>query len=69
MANTTVSESNEIEYKTVKKRECAYVTASYFVREGKSFTRTYQEYILRKDGKGNWKILGYHQVKGVIDDE
>lgn len=69
LADTTVSSSNEIDYKTVDGRECAFVTASYFIKEGNSYNRTYQEYVLRKDGDKNWKIVGYQLVKGDSADE
>lgn len=67
LADTTVSSSNEIDYKTVDGKECAFVTASYFIKEGNSYNRTYQEYILRKDTDKNWKIVGYQLVKGDSD--
>lgn len=69
IADTTVSSSSEIEYKTVDGKECAFVTASYFIKEGNSYTRTYEEYILRKDEDEKWKILGYHLVEGDKSDE
>ncbi len=69
LADTTVSSSNEVEYRTVDGQECAYVTASYFVKEGNSYTRNYEEYVLRKDSDKNWKILGYQLVKGDSSDE
>ena len=69
IADTTVSSSSEIEYKTVDGKECAFVTASYFIKEGNSYTRTYEEYILRKDEEKKWKILGYHLVEGDKSDE
>lgn len=40
----------------------AYVTATYFVKEKKEFSRTYQMYVLRKDDEGKWKILTYYQI-------
>lgn len=69
LADTTVSSSSEVEFKTVDGQECAYVTASYFSKEGNSYTRTYEEYVLRKDADKNWKILGYQLVKGDSSDE
>ncbi|MCI8327642.1 MAG: hypothetical protein HFI37_07685 [Lachnospiraceae bacterium] len=64
LADTTVSNTNEIEYKKVDGKECAYVTASYFMKEGNSYSRTYQEYILRKGTEKDWRIVGYQLVKG-----
>ncbi len=45
------------------------MTASYFVKEGNSYTRTYEEYVLRKDTNKQWKILGYQLTKGDSSDE
>lgn len=59
--SVTVSTSNEVEYREVEGRECAYVEASYYVKGDKESARSIQTYILRKDGEGNWKILGVYQ--------
>lgn len=66
IATTTVSDSNDVQYKTVGGRECAYVNASYFMKEGDNgdFSRTTQCYVLRKDEAENWKILGFSLVGG-----
>jgi len=69
ISDTTVSDSSDIEYKTVDGKECAYVVSSYFVKEGKSYSRTYQKYVLRKDDDGEWKILGYKMVEGESSDD
>lgn len=42
--------------------DLAYVTSTYFVKEKKEFTRTYQMYVLRKDDQGRWKILTYYKI-------
>lgn len=69
ISDTKVENSSDIEYQKVKGDECAYVTASYFVKEGNSYTRTYEEYVLRKDTNKQWKILGYQLAKGESSDE
>ncbi len=57
---TRICDSDEVVYDEIENRECAYVKASYFMKQGKGkFERTNQEYLLRKDENGNWKILGY----------
>lgn len=57
IVSSTVSDSNEVQYKKVNGYECAFVSTYYFIREGSSYTRTYEDFCLRKDSKGNWKIL------------
>ena len=57
IVSSTVSDSKEVQYKTVNGYECAFVSVYYFIREGSSYTRTYEDFCLRKDAKGHWKIL------------
>lgn len=69
ITSTSVSSSNEVKYQKVDGDECAYVTASYFINENKSYSRTYQTYVLRKDKEGKWKILVFYQTEGDTSDE
>ncbi|SDB42545.1 hypothetical protein SAMN02910298_02086 [Pseudobutyrivibrio sp. YE44] len=57
IVSSTISDSKEVQYKTVNGYECAFLTCNYFVREGSSYDRTYEDFCLRKDSNGNWKIL------------
>lgn len=57
IVSSSVSDSKEVEYKTVNGHECAYVSTYYFIREGSSYERTYEDFCLRKDSDGRWKIL------------
>lgn len=60
---TGICESDEVRYKEIEGRKCAYVQASYFTREGKSdFFKAYEDYLLRQDNDGNWKILAFKLV-------
>ena len=54
IASSAVDSSNDVEYKEVDGDDCAYVKASYFIKEGSAYSRTYQMYVLRKDADGNW---------------
>ena len=69
IASTSVSSSNDVEFKTIDGRECAYVETAYFIKEGNSFNRTYQMYLLRKDEDGNWKIVAFQKIKGDSSDD
>lgn len=64
IVSSDVCDSNDVHYQKIDGDECAYVTASYFIDEAKSYSRTYQMYVLRKDEDGNWKILVFYQVEG-----
>lgn len=57
IVSSSVCDTKEVRYEKVKGSECAYVSAYYFIREGSTYTRTYEDYCLRKDASGNWKIL------------
>ncbi len=64
-----VSDSSDVVYKTVDGDECAYVNAYYFCSEGSNYSRTYEEYVLRKDEDGRWKILAFQLTEGDADDQ
>ena len=66
----TICGTDEVIYKEVDGRECAYVTCSYFIKDGNDgFKNTVQRYVLRKDANGDWKILVYYIVEGEMDSE
>lgn len=69
--SASVCSSNEVEFKTIDSRECAYVTVNYFISNGKakSYERTYQTYVLRKDTDGKWKILVFYLTEGDSSNE
>lgn len=69
IAQSRVCDSNDVKYVTKDEEKLAYVDASYFVREDSSHTRTYQEYVLRQNGDGKWKILGFYQIAGMSSEE
>ena len=63
MIQANVCDSNEVEYIDVEGGSGALVETSYFVKKGtKEFSRTYQQFLLRKDKSGKWKILGFANV-------
>lgn len=57
IVSSSVSDSNEVQYKKVNGNDCAFLSTYYFTREGSSYDRTYEDFCLRKDANGNWKIL------------
>ncbi len=69
IVSSDVCDSNDVHFQKIDGDECAYVTASYFIDEAKSYSRTYQMYVLRKDEDGNWKILVFYQVEGDSSNE
>ncbi len=65
--NASVCDTNDVEFQTIDGAECACVTASYFVRDDEGYSKTAQEYILRKDQEGKWKILAFQE--GVVKED
>lgn len=63
ISQTDVCDSNDVIYKTIDGDEIAYVDASYFIRQNKGgFVKTYQQFVLRKDDEGKWKILVFYKI-------
>jgi curli biogenesis system outer membrane secretion channel CsgG len=67
----SVCDSGDVQYVTDKNNgdQLAYVTSNYFVKEGNSYERTYQMYVLRKDDQEQWKILTYYKVDGTSSED
>lgn len=61
MYNTSVESSNEMEFRKVKGRECAYADVDYYIKSKKGSQRSSQTFILRRDEGNKWRILGFYQ--------
>lgn len=57
ISDYTVEDASNIDYVTFQKQSYAKVDTVYYVRENGQVTNTYQQYTLRKDKDGKWKIL------------
>lgn len=69
IAQTDVCDSNDVKYVADNGDSIAYVTASYFIKQDNSYSKTYQEYVLRKDSEGRWKILTFYKIASGSDTE
>ena len=75
LLKTDVADSNDIRYVDDDKAgstevdKLAYVKASYFVRTDKNFSNTYQEFVLREDATGKWKIVAFYEIEGESSDD
>lgn len=57
---TRVCSSDDVRFREIEGRKCAYVQATYFIKQGKNdFYTIYQSYLLRQDKEKNWKILTF----------
>lgn len=57
--NEVIEDSNQVKNWTKAGTEYASLTAGYTIKEKDNYTKLYEDFILRKDEKGNWKILGW----------
>lgn len=69
LAQTGVCDSNDVKYVTDNGSKISYVKASYFMKEGSSYSKTYQEYVLRQDKEGCWRILTFYKIAADSDTE
>lgn len=75
LVSTDVCDSNDVKYVTddkdggTEKDELAYVNASYFMNTDGKFAYTYQQFVLRQDEEGRWKILTFYQIEGEESDD
>lgn len=74
LVSTDVCDTNDVKYITddkngdAEKDNLAYVDATYFINTDGKFAYTYQEFVLRQDANGCWKILTFYQIKGEESD-
>lgn len=59
ISSYSTSSSVDVEYKKKNNRELAYLYCIFNIREGSHLTSSNHEFVLRKDGHGHWKILGW----------
>lgn len=74
LVSTDVCDSNDVVYVTDEKDganekdKLAYVNASYFINNDGNFGYSYQQFVLRQDEDGNWKILTFYEIEGEDSD-
>ena len=75
IVNSDVCDSNDVTYVDDVKDgqnevdKLAYVNASYFINTDGEFTNTYQQFVLRQDDDGRWKILTFYEVEGESEED
>ena len=75
IVNSDVCDSNDVQYVDDVKEgtgevdKLAYVNASYFINTDGQFTNTYQQFVLRQDEDGRWKILTFYEVEGESGED
>lgn len=67
---TRVCSSDDVRFREIEGKKCAYVQATYFIKQGKNdFSTTYQSYLLRQDKDKKWKILAYHLTEAPDESD
>lgn len=75
IVSTDVCDSNDVTYIDDVKDgsdevdKLAYVNTSYFINTDGKFTNTYQQFVLRQDEDGHWKILTFYEVEGESEED
>jgi len=75
IVSTDVCDSNDVTYIDDVKDgsnevdKLAYVNTSYFINTDGKFTNTYQQFVLRQDEDGRWKILTFYEVEGESEED
>lgn len=54
-----IQDSKDIQYYTKDENSYAIITVLYFTRDKSGTFKTYEDYLLRKNKNGEWKILGW----------
>lgn len=70
VVSTDICDSNEVKYIDDVKEgssevdKLAYVNTSYFINTDGNFAYSYQQFVLRQDEDGRWKILTFYEIEG-----
>ena len=68
VVNTAVQENSQVKYQTIDKKECASLVSSYMIKEKGEYVKTYEQFVLRKDSDGKWKIYGWDLTNAASFD-
>lgn len=63
--SSDVADTDDVRYSKKDGRNLSYVIATYFITEGSGYTRIYQNYCLRQDSAGRWKIVAFQLCDSV----
>lgn len=75
VVSADVSDSKDVKYLddvkegTTEVDKLAYVNTSYFVNTDGEFAYVHQQFVLRQDDNGKWKILTFYEVEGESSED
>lgn len=64
-----VQKNSSVKKSTVEGKEYAEIVTSYMLRDKTGFSKSYEEFMLRQDDMGHWKILGWRLLEPEDVDE
>lgn len=64
-----LEDSGDVDYYTKDGREYATISVKYFLYDKSGFSRTYEDFLMRKDENGRWKILGWEMTSASEQDK
>lgn len=68
--NYAIEDEDDIKYGTYEGKEQALINITFSVKKGAKWQRVNEEFVLRKDDEGRWKILGWYKTEvGVGENE
>ncbi len=59
-----IDKNSSVVKQKIKGKQCASLYASYLIQEGNSYKKSNEQFLLRQDEDGKWKILGWELVSG-----
>lgn len=63
ISNYVIDKDSTIAEKEMDGKEYANVNVSYLIKEGDGYAKTYEQFLLRKDTQGRWKIVGWQLIE------
>lgn len=64
-----LAEGSQVQYNTEDSVEYAKIKVSLIIKVGSASASVDEEYILRKDSEGKWKILGWQRINNPSSEE
>lgn len=68
ISNYVIDKDSTIAEKEMDGKEYANVNVSYLIKEGDGYAKTYEQFLLRKDTQGRWKIVGWQLIEDTSNE-
>lgn len=64
-----LEDSGSVEYFSENGLEYASISVKYYVNDKNGYGKSYEDFLLRKDSNGKWKIVGWQVTQASEDDD